>query len=149
MLSVKNVFFTNADIIASSRCRLAGLAEGSRRRAGIHRAAVDEQQQGAGGDRSPGLVVGQRRGGDHRDPVAGGGVLAEIDGDVLILEVRAGKRRLAYDVGEPRGAMGDKDEMQLALKGTQQRNYLALPGAWPGDIFTGTSTKAGIVMLWE
>lgn len=58
-------------------------------------------------------------------------------------------QRLAQIGCAPRLAMGDKDEMQLALKGTLQRNYLALPGAWPGDVLAGQTTKAGIVMLWE
>lgn len=57
--------------------------------------------------------------------------------------------RLAQIGCAPRRFMGDKDEMQLALKGTQTRNFLALPKAWPGDILTGASTQAGIVMLWE
>lgn len=58
-------------------------------------------------------------------------------------------QRLAQIGCALRKNMGDKDEMQLALKGTRHRTFLSLPGAWPGDVYTGANTRAGIVMLWE
>lgn len=57
--------------------------------------------------------------------------------------------RLAQVGIAPRTSLGDKDEFQMALKGTQQRNFIALRGVWPGDILTGNQTKTCVVMLWE
>ena len=54
----------------------------------------------------PALVVGQRHGGDDRDTIIGSRDIAEIDTQILIAQMRNGKRRLADDVAELGGTVG-------------------------------------------
>lgn len=88
----------------------------------------------------------------HSSFLVGGDTVQTIGGAVPVYNMYAltpSPQRLAQIGCAPRKNMGDKDEMQLALKGARHRTFLSLPGAWPGDVYTGSSTRAGIVMLWE
>jgi len=66
-----------------------------------NRSALFEKPKTAAGHRRPRLIVGQRHGGDHGHAVIGRRDVAEVDAQVLVAEMRDGKRRLANDVAQP------------------------------------------------
>ncbi len=69
--------------------------------------AVVKLQQLTMRHRRPGLIVGEWLGGDHGDPIIGARGIAEIDGDVLIHEVRRLEGCLTHDVMQARRATGE------------------------------------------
>jgi hypothetical protein len=67
---------------------------------------LGKQPQTAVRHRRPALVVGQRDSGNDRDAIIGGRDIAEIDTQILIAQVRNGKRCLADDIAELGGTVG-------------------------------------------
>lgn len=82
----------------------------------------------------------------------GSDVITSVGGSVPvnnIFTLTPTPERLAQIGIAPRLSMGDKDVMQLALKGLEKRTFIALPNVFPADTFTGTGSRASFVMLWE